>query len=59
MSDHSTQWFEAKNDDLRSMENHDVRELIELSFEVDPVDCKWVFKTKFDYKGNIERYKAC
>ena len=24
-----------------------------------PISCKWIFKTKRDSKGNVERYKAC
>jgi len=25
---------------------------------VKPIGCKWLFKTKKDSKGNVERYKA-
>jgi len=25
---------------------------------VKPIGCKWIFKTKQDSKGNVERYKA-
>ena len=24
-----------------------------------PIGCKWIFKTKRDLKGDMERYKAC
>ena len=24
-----------------------------------PIGCKWIFKTKRDSKGDMERYKAC
>ena len=24
-----------------------------------PIGCKWIFKTKKDSNGNVERYKAC
>ena len=25
---------------------------------VKPIGCKWIFKTKWDSNGNVERYKA-
>ncbi|CAL9092278.1 unnamed protein product, partial [Musa textilis] len=35
-----------------------VWELVELPDNCKRVGCKWVFKTKRDSTGNIERYKA-
>ncbi|XP_071713950.1 uncharacterized protein [Rutidosis leptorrhynchoides] len=57
-SNQSTQWLEARHDELKSMEKNDVWELTELPNGAKPVRCKWVYKTKLDQKGNIERYKA-
>ncbi|GKC16487.1 retrovirus-related pol polyprotein from transposon TNT 1-94 [Tanacetum coccineum] len=57
-SNQSTQWLEAMNDELKSMQINDVWELVELPNGVKPVGCKWVYKTKLDQKGNIERFKA-
>lgn len=41
-----------------SMNSNKVWNLVKLPNGVKPVDCKWVFKTKRDYQGNIEIYKA-
>ena len=46
------------HDELKSMKTNDVWELTELPNGAKPVGCKWVYKTKLDQKGNIERYKA-
>lgn len=54
----SAKWNEAMIDELNSMEKNDVWELAELPKDHKPVGCKWVFKTKLDQNGNIERYKA-
>lgn len=40
------------------MKNNDAWDLVELPNEAKAIDCKWVFKTKKDSFGNIERYKA-
>lgn len=32
--------------------------MTELSKDSKRVSCKWAFKTKRDFKGNVERYKA-
>ncbi|GJW28880.1 retrovirus-related pol polyprotein from transposon TNT 1-94 [Tanacetum coccineum] len=57
-SNQSTQWLEAMNDELKSMQINDVWELAELPNGVKPIGCKWVYKMKLDQKGNIKRYKA-
>ena len=40
------------------MDKNQVWELVDLPAGCKRVGCKWVFKTKRDSKGNIERYKA-
>jgi Reverse transcriptase (RNA-dependent DNA polymerase) len=53
MSRNSSQWLEVMNDEMKSMEINEVWNLVEL-----PVGCKWVYKTKIDSQGNVERYNA-
>ena len=43
---------------MKSMHNNDVWDLVQLHEGLKPIGCKWIFKTKRDSKGNIERYKA-
>ncbi|KAL4301915.1 hypothetical protein GQ457_10G014520 [Hibiscus cannabinus] len=43
---------------MNSMKNNEVWDLVSLPDGVKAIGCKWVFKTKKDSKGNIERYKA-
>ena len=45
-------------DELKSMDQNQVWDLVELPYNCKKVGCKWVFKTKRDSKGNIERYKV-
>ncbi|WJZ95338.1 hypothetical protein VitviT2T_014114 [Vitis vinifera] len=45
-------------DEMNSMVNNQVWDLVELPKGAKVIGCKWVFKTKRDSSGNIERYKA-
>ena len=51
-------WYNAMMDEMDSMNNNDVWDLVELPNGKRPIQCKWVYKTKKDSLGNIERYKA-
>ena len=45
-------------EEMNSMTSNQVWDLVELPNGVKAVGCKWVFKTKNDSLGNIERHKA-
>ena len=57
-SDDFSKWMETMNDELKSMAHNGIWDLIELPNRCKPIGYKWVFKTKRDAKGNIERFKA-
>jgi transposase InsO family protein len=54
----SNLWYNAMKDELNSMSSNGVWDLVELPIGAKPIGCKWVFKTKKDSLGNIERHKA-
>ena len=54
----SSKWTAAMEDGMISMSANKVWELEEIPKGAKTVGCKWVYKTKCDSKGNIERYKA-
>ena len=54
----SHKWIKAMEDEMKSMKNNDIWDLVELPKGAKSISCKWIFKTKNDSKGNIERYKA-
>ncbi|GAB2282276.1 hypothetical protein Dimus_039532 [Dionaea muscipula] len=45
-------------EDIESMSDNDVWDLVELPEGMKFIGCKWIIKTKKNSKGNIERYKA-
>ena len=47
------------NDELKSMKDNDVWDLVELPKGKKQIGCTWVFKIKRDSKYNVKRYKAC
>ncbi|XP_074271616.1 putative mitochondrial protein AtMg00820 [Silene latifolia] len=57
-SDDSDKWINAMKEEMESMAKNEVWELVNLPVGHKAVGCKWVFKTKRDSLGNIERHKA-
>ncbi|KAH9737203.1 Integrase catalytic domain-containing protein [Citrus sinensis] len=54
----SSSWIHAMHDEMASMYHNGVWDLVELPDGCRPIGCKWVFKTKRDVRGQVERYKA-
>ncbi|KAI5338839.1 hypothetical protein L3X38_018111 [Prunus dulcis] len=44
--------------ELHSMSKNGVWKLVDLPQGCEPIGCKWVYKTKRNSKGQIDRYKA-
>ena len=57
-SAHSSEWLKAMEEEMRSMSNNQVWDLEEIPKGAKTVGCKWVYKTKRDSRGNVERHKA-
>jgi hypothetical protein len=58
MSENLKKLLEAMEDELRSMSSNGVWDLVEIPYGAKKVGCKWVYKTNFDSKGKIERFKT-
>jgi len=56
--DNSEKWLNVMKEEINSMEHNEVCDLIQLPKGCKRVGCKWIFKTKRDSHGNLERYKA-
>jgi hypothetical protein len=56
-SAHSEKWLEAIQDEIKSMNTNKVWDS-ETIPKGAKTGCKWVYKTKHDSKGNIERFKV-
>ncbi|RVW44023.1 Retrovirus-related Pol polyprotein from transposon TNT 1-94 [Vitis vinifera] len=53
-SENSTLWLYAMEEELKSMKDNEVWDLVELPKGIKTIGCKWIFKTKHDSKGNVE-----
>ena len=58
ISPQSNFWINAMKDEMTSMSHNKVWNLVDFPNGCRPIGCKWVFKTKRDAKGQVERYKT-
>uniref|UniRef100_A0A6N2LRF5 Integrase catalytic domain-containing protein n=1 Tax=Salix viminalis TaxID=40686 RepID=A0A6N2LRF5_SALVM len=57
-SENYEKWSNAAEEEISSLNVNKVWDLVELPEGFKTVGCKWIFTTKRDSKGNLERYKA-
>jgi hypothetical protein len=57
-SEHAEQWQQAMDEELASLLANNTWTLEATPVDVTPIPVKWVFKVKYDGRGNIERFKA-
>ena len=46
-SSNSQKWIGAMEEEIKSMRDNDVCDLVELPEGVKPIGCKWIFKKEF------------
>ena len=51
-------WREAMKQDIEAIESNNTRELTDLPAGCKKIGVKWIYKTKLNEKGEIEKYKA-
>ena len=57
-SANKSKWEKAMQEELLSLKKHNTWELVDLPKGKNLVGCKWVYKTKRDANGEIDRFKA-
>lgn len=51
-------WVEAMNEEISSIEKNDTWQLVDLPPGKSSIGVKWVYKTKFNENGEVEKHKA-
>jgi hypothetical protein len=49
------EWVKAMNEELSALNKNQIWEIMVLTNRKKPVGCRWVYKTKFNSDGSIER----
>lgn len=51
-------WKEAMDKEIQALVDNNTWEVVALPIGKKPIDCKWVYKTKYKADGTLERLKA-
>jgi Reverse transcriptase (RNA-dependent DNA polymerase) len=54
----SYKWTKTMNEEIKSIYDNKVWDIVPLPEGVKSIGCKWIFKTKNDSEGNVKRYKT-
>uniref|UniRef100_A0A251T6N3 Putative zinc finger, CCHC-type n=1 Tax=Helianthus annuus TaxID=4232 RepID=A0A251T6N3_HELAN len=51
-------WIDAMNKEMESIYKNETWDLVDPPKNQKPIGVKWIYKTKYDEKGNVDKYKA-
>jgi hypothetical protein len=51
-------WVDAMNEEIEAIERNDTWDLVDIPTGKTDIGVKWVYKTKFNEKGKVEKHKA-
>jgi len=51
------EWFDAMRKEIEALEQNKTWKLTEIQHGKKSIGCNWVYKIKYNDKGDIERYK--
>jgi uncharacterized protein YqgQ len=54
----SHKWTKPMDEEIKSMYDNKVWDIVPLPDCVKSIGCKWIFKTKRNSEGNVEKYRA-
>lgn len=52
------EWVLAMNEELSSFEQNNTWEITSLPTNKKPIGCKWVYRTKYNADGTLDKHKA-
>ena len=55
---HNPKWVEAMQVELCALTNNNTWTMVPLPPGHHPINCKWIFKIKYNSNGTVEHYKA-
>ncbi|KAJ0599630.1 putative RNA-directed DNA polymerase [Helianthus annuus] len=53
-----SRWIEAMDKEIESINKNQTWVLVDPPKHQKPIGVKWIYKTKYDEKGNVDKYKA-
>ena len=51
-------WIKAKDEEIHAIERNNTWDLVDLSDDKNCISVKWIYKTKLNADGDVEKYKA-
>ena len=51
-------WAQAMDEEIKCIENNQTWKLVDVPKDKDVISLKWIYETKQDVEGNVQKHKA-